>query len=202
MKRLLYFLLIAAGFTSCSTFSGPQYNVAGPDNKANGGGYDEETYAEDISQFFMKIDYVHHDGTQAMKAVKRVENGITIVDIPYEFKRGERTFSFFMTITDYRGEGQYGLDLEHPAKIVFNKKKDFPEQVPDSNWLAFEGLIFDGTNGPNAIKSKGVNVKVTHADSKYIDVTFEGNFLISDASGGPIGYSYISGGNLRVQWQR
>lgn len=195
MNRIIFFLIATVGLLSCSTYSGPDYYTANPDGKPNGGGYDEATYNEDISRFNMRLDHEFHNGTVSTKAGKAVVNGKTVVNMTYEFKRGERDFIMHITLPDYKGEDIYGGDSTKPASIVFHKRKATPEEIPDSTWTGNEATVI-----PNV--SRGIKVHVTHADAKYIDATFEGNFLITNPANDAIGISNVSVGVIRVQWQR
>jgi hypothetical protein len=185
MIRKIFFLIASVSLVSCSQYSGPDYYTAGPDMKPNLGGYDEETYSEDISKLSFIMGKSQHIGNAPAKATRKVIDGKTVVDLAYEFPRGDKTYSFYMTIPDYQGIGMYN-DTSKAVSITFHKKKAFPEEVPDTVWRS-DGRIL---------------VEVVKADDKYIDVKFEGLFGAINSVPELLTVQYVAAGEIRNQWLR
>lgn len=186
MIRNILFLFITAGLVSCSTYSGPEYYSANPDgNNQNMGGFNEESYGEDISKLSMIVGNVQHTGATPTKARIATVNGLKVVDMDYEFVWSGVTYSFFMKFPDFKGEGIY-KDSTLPVTITFHKKKDDPSEVLPNIWTSDKTLL----------------VKVVKSDKKYIEATFEGPFGIFDNSGQLQSTTYVSLGEIRLQWLR
>lgn len=183
--RKIFLIIASVSLASCSQYSGPDYYTAAPDMKQNKGGYDKASYSEDISKLSFFMGKSQHIGTAAAKATKKVINGKTVVDLAYEFPRGQKTYSFYMTIPDYQGVGIY-KDTSKAVSITFHKKKDFPEEVLDTIWRS-DGRII---------------VEVVKADEKYIDVKFEGLFGALNSVPELLTIQYVGEGEIRNQWLR
>ncbi len=185
-RKVLFFVLAACtGLASCSTYSGPQYNVQAENDKQNGGEYDEATYKDDISMLDFKLDLNPRSGTTPHKTTRTLVDGKEVVTFSYEFLNDGVRFIYYITLPDYQGVRKYGFTESYPATMVFNKVKEKDDEVIDQFW-----------------RSANASVEVTYADEKYVEAKFEGDFVIVNAAGDPQGTALVTSGTIRAQWQR